>query len=123
MKVENYILEKPLGKGAFGEVYLTTVEGDPKLYATKKYDRGEIEHTEAKKYLENEIKILRYIDHPNIVKIKDVKKSKKHFFVVMECCNGGELSKALAKYMEKYSNPFPEEILQYLMRQIVRASK
>ena len=123
MKVENYILEKSLGKGAFGEVYLTTVEGDPKLYATKKYDRGEIEHTEAKKYLENEIKILRYIDHPNIVKIKDVKKSKKHFIVVMECCNGGELSKALEKYMEKYSNPFPEEILQYLMRQIVSAIK
>ena len=81
MKIENYILEQCLGKGAFGEVYLTSVEGNPNTkYATKLYDRGLIEHSEAKKYLENEIKILRLLDHPNIVKIKDVKKSKKHFF-------------------------------------------
>ena len=123
MKVDNYVLEKPLGKGSFGEVYLTKVEGDPKQYATKMYIREDIENTEAKKYLENEIKILRFLDHPNIIKIKDVKKSKKHFFVVMECCNGGELSKALQKYTQKYNQPFPEDILQYLMRQIISAIK
>ena len=124
MKIENYILEQCLGKGAFGEVYLTSVEGNPNTkYATKLYDRGLIEHSEAKKYLENEIKILRLLDHPNIVKIKDVKKSKKHFFVIMECCNGGEITKAIKNYMEKTGSPFPEEIVQHLMRQIISAFK
>ena len=35
-KIDEYELEKFLGKGAFGEVYLTSKAGDPKKYATKK---------------------------------------------------------------------------------------
>ena len=43
MKVGNLILEKQLGEGWFGKVFLTTIEGDNDLYATKIYDREEIE--------------------------------------------------------------------------------
>ena len=122
MKVDNYILEKCIGEGAFGEVYITKVAGDDKtIYATKKLDRPTIDQSQAKKYLENEIKILRYLNHPNIVKYKDLKKSKNHYFVIMEFCNGGELKKALQKYIEKYDQPFPEEIVQHFMRQIIDA--
>ena len=39
MIVDQYTLEKSLGKGAYGEVYLTTVKGDSKLIATKKLDK------------------------------------------------------------------------------------
>ena len=39
----------------------------------------------------------------------------------MEYCNGGELEKALEKYQLKYGKPFPEEVVQYLMRQIIDA--
>ena len=73
------------------------------------------------KYLKNEIIILQNLKHPNIVKFEDVKKTKKHFYIVMEYCNGGELSKALEKYQEKYGRSLPEEIVQYLMRQIINA--
>ena len=124
MIVENYILEKCLGKGAFGEVYLTTLRDDKtKKFATKKLDRNEIERTEAVKYLKNEIQILQKLNHPNIVKFENIKKSKKHFYLIMEYCNGGELSKALEKYQEKYGKPFSQEIVQYLMRQIISAFK
>ena len=41
----------------------------------------------------------------------------------MEFCNGGELSEALEKYQIKYGKPFPEELVQYLMRQIISAFK
>ena len=124
MIVDNLTLEKCLGKGAFGEVYLTSKKGiDNKKFATKKFEREEIEHGEAMKYLKNEIIILQYLNHPNIVKYEEVKKTKKHFYIVMEFCNGGELSKALEKYMEKHGKPFPEEIVQHFMRQIVDAFK
>ena len=43
MKLENYELDKFLGKGAFGEVYLTTKKGESKKFATKKLDREEME--------------------------------------------------------------------------------
>ena len=96
MEVDQYILEKCLGKGSFGEVYLTKVkDDDKKVLATKKLERKKIEGTEALKYLKNEIQILQKLDHPNIVKFESIKKTKEHFFIIMEYCNGGELSKAL----------------------------
>ena len=121
MQVDNLILEKCLGKGAFGEVYLTKRKGENQCYATKKYERDQIENTEAFRYLKNEISILQSLNHPNIVKFVDIKKTKKHFYIVMEFCNGGELSDALEKYQFKYGKPFSEEIVQYFMRQIVSA--
>ena len=35
-KIDEYAAEKFLGKGAFGEVYLTSREGDPKKICNKK---------------------------------------------------------------------------------------
>ena len=123
MKLENYLFEESIGKGAFGEVYLTSLKDDPKKYATKKILREEVEQSEAMKYLRNEIAILQYLNHPNIVKFKDVKKTKKNFYIIMEYCNGGELSQALKKYIEKYGKPFDEKIIQHFMKQIIDAFK
>ena len=39
----------------------------------------------------------------------------------MEYCNGGSLKSNLEKYMNKYNNPFPEKVVQHIMRQIVSA--
>ena len=120
MQVDNLFLEKELGKGAFGEVYLTRIDNDTNYYATKVYDRESIEKSpDLFRYLKTEATILMYLNHPNIVKLKEVKKTKKHFYLVTELCNGGELSKALKQYKEKYNKPFTEEIVQYLMRQII----
>ena len=117
------ILEKCIGKGSFGEVYITSKKGDDtQKFATKKLDREEL-GKEALKYLKNEIQILQQLKHPNIVKFESIKKTKKHFYLIMEYCNGGELSGALEKYQEKYGKPFSQEIVQHLMRQIIDAFK
>ena len=122
MQVDNLILEKELGEGAFGKVFLTKIEGDNDIYATKIYDRDIIEKTpDLERYMKSEISILNRLNHPNIVKFRDAKKTKKHFYLVMEYCNGGELGKALEKYQKKFGKPFSEEIVQYLMRQIMSA--
>ena len=128
MQVDNLFLEKLIGKGAFGEVHLTRIKGDNKIYATKVYDRERIEQkdhckkgeeSDAMKYLKNEILILYSLDHPNILKLKEVKKTKKHFYIVTDYCNGGELRAALDKYMLINGKPFSEEMVQYFMRQIM----
>ena len=38
-QLDNFQIEKLLGEGSFGQVYLTTRKGDSKKYATKKLDR------------------------------------------------------------------------------------
>ena len=119
MLVGDLNLEKCLGKGAFGEVYLTTKKGSKVKYATKKIDKSVMKNPKSKEYLANEIKILKEMDHPNIIKLIEVKDTTKYYYIVMEYCNGGDLSKCLAHHKNKNQKPFSEEVVQYLMRQIV----
>ena len=123
MKVDNYILLKPLGKGSFGEVFLSTKEGTNKLFATKKYLTKEVESPEKFKYLQNEILILKELNHPNICKLEEVKRTKNNYYLFMEYVDGLSLSDCLEEYMKKYNTPFSEEIVQYLTRQIIDAFK
>ena len=121
MLIEDYTLIKPLGKGAFGEVYLTSKQSSKEKFATKKIDKKFAQNPKAKKYIDNEIAILKDIDHPNIVKLFDVKETNQHYYLVTEYCNGKSLSDCLELYQDKYNKPFSEEIVQYLMKQIVSA--
>ncbi len=119
MLVGDLTLLKCLGKGAFGEVYLTSKQGTNQKYATKKIDKKFTQNPRAKRYLDNEINILKEIEHPNIIKLIEVHETTQYIYLVMELCNGGGLSDCLEDHMKKNKKPFSEEIVQYLMRQIV----
>ena len=119
MQVDDFILTKSLGKGAYGEVFLTQKKGTNELYATKKLDRAFSEKPKNIKLLSNEITLLKKINHPNIVRLIDLKKTKSHCYIIMEFCNGGDLSRFLKKYMATYRCPFSEEIVQHIMKQVV----
>ena len=121
MLVEDLTLLKCLGKGAFGEVYLTSKQGTSQKFATKKIDKKFTQNPRAKKYFDNEKNILKELDHPNIIKLYDIYETTQYHYLVMELCNGGGLSECLDFYQKKYKKPFSEEIVQYLMRQIVSA--
>ena len=122
-QIEDITLLKCLGKGSFGEVFLSTKRGKRELFATKKIDRAKADQPSFKKYFENEIKILNSLNHPNIVKLEDLKATKDSYYIVMEYINGGCLTDCLRKYQKITGKAFPEEIVQYLMRQIVDAIK
>ena len=121
MIVGDLTLLKCLGKGSFGEVYLTSKQGCKEKFATKKIDKKYTSNPKAKKYLDNEINILKEIDHPNIIKLFEVHETTQQYYLVMELCNGGGLSDCLEDYKNKNKKGFPEETVQYLMRQIVSA--
>ena len=121
MLVEDLTLSKCLGKGSFGEVYLTSKQGSKLKYATKRIDKKFAANPRAKKYLDNEINILKEIDHPNIIKLYEVKETTQYYYLVMDFCNGGGLSDCLEEYKKKNRKPFPEEVVQYLMKQIIGA--
>ena len=121
--MDNFKFFLKLGKGSFGEVFLTKKKGIKEPFATKIVPKKILTNNKLMDYLKKEIQILMEIQHENIVKLYEVIENKDSFFLVMEYCNGGDLSKCLEKYKEKYNRPFSEEIVQYLMKQIVTAIK
>ena len=114
---------KIIGKGSFGEVYLTSKTGCSEFFATKIIKKSMAESTKIKKYFYNEIDILKEIKHKNIMKLIDIKQTPENYYLVCELCNGGSLRQCLNKYLKMYRKPFSEEITQHLMRQIVEALK
>jgi len=42
--------------------------------------------------LKNEIKNLKQSNHPNIVRLVDERKTRNHYYLFFEYCNGGTLS-------------------------------
>ena len=106
-----------------GEVFLSTKKDSKEFYATKKIDRKHADRPEVKRYFTNEINILKSLKHNKIIRLVDLKQTPSHYYIVMEYCNGGSLLSCLNKYKKLYKKPFSEEIVQYLMRQIVSGLK
>ena len=123
MMIDDYTLIKCVGKGAFGEVYISSKKGSSKLFATKKVPKSKADSPAIKKYFINEITILREISHPYIIHFETIKHTIHNYYIITEFCNGGDLSSCLKKYKSLYYYPFSEEIVQHLMRQIVSAIK
>ena len=141
MKIDDYILLRPLGQGQFSNIYLTSKEGvdiisnieeietkfstlelKDKIYATKLIDKKN-NNEDLKRYFDNEISILKEINHPNIIKLIDVKENSNYIFIILEYCNGGNLQSFLDKYVKENNKGLSEEIVQYLMRQIIDVYK
>ncbi|OMJ70049.1 hypothetical protein SteCoe_32068 [Stentor coeruleus] len=85
-----YEIAEVLGEGAFGCVHkgiqTTTgfevaIKSIPKTFAKRTDDTNAI----------IEVEILRTLDHPNILKIKEVVEDMRNYHIITELCTGGEL--------------------------------
>ena len=121
--IDDYTLLKCIGKGAFGEVYLTSKKGTNKLFATKKVSKEKVSAPQIKKNFVNEISILKVVQHKNIVKLETIRQSLHNYYIITEYYNGGGLYDCLKKYRMIYGRAFSEEIVQHLARQIIDALK
>ena len=121
IEVDEYHLEKLIGKGTYGDVYYTTKKGSSIPYATKRMKRENVENPNYIKYFINEISILKEIYHKNIVRLEALKKTSNNYYIIMDYCNGGTLRDNFNRYKMKYGSSFPEKIIQHIMRQILEA--
>ena len=119
MIIEDLTLIKSVGKGSFGEVFLTSKKGTDQMFAVKKVSKSLVLQEKVKKYFNNEIYILKNVNHPNIIKLYEIKQTLNNFYLVFDLCNGGGLSNCLEKYMKLNKKPFPQDIAQSIIRQLV----
>uniref|UniRef100_A0A224XSU3 Calcium/calmodulin-dependent protein kinase type 1 n=1 Tax=Panstrongylus lignarius TaxID=156445 RepID=A0A224XSU3_9HEMI len=112
---DKYNLKELLGTGAFSEVRLAERKDKPgEMYAVKMIDKKALKGKEDS--LENEIKVLRRLTHPNIVQLLETFEDKQKVYLIMELVTGGEL---FDRIVEKGS--YTEKDASDLIRQVLEA--
>ncbi|XP_022068106.1 MAP/microtubule affinity-regulating kinase 3 isoform X1 [Acanthochromis polyacanthus] len=88
--VGNYRLLKTIGKGNFAKVKLARHILTGREVAIKIIDKTQLNPTSLQK-LFREVKIMKILNHPNIVKLFEVIETEKTLYLVMEYASGGEV--------------------------------
>jgi len=95
-------LGKKIGEGAFGEVYTATfvTPDSGEIQVAVKTMREEMVRESRIKFMK-EARLMRKLEHPNIVKILGVAVHEYPIMIVIELCLGGSLLNYLRKNKEK----------------------
>ncbi|XP_053485106.1 serine/threonine-protein kinase MARK2 isoform X9 [Ictalurus furcatus] len=88
--VGNYRLLKTIGKGNFAKVKLAKHIPTGKEVAVKIIDKTQLNSSSLQK-LFREVRIMKLLNHPNIVKLFEVIETEKTLYLVMEYASGGEV--------------------------------
>ncbi|XP_051732908.1 serine/threonine-protein kinase MARK2 isoform X14 [Ctenopharyngodon idella] len=85
-----YRLLKTIGKGNFAKVKLAKHILTGKEVAVKIIDKTQLNSSSLQK-LFREVRIMKLLNHPNIVKLFEVIETEKTLYLVMEYASGGEV--------------------------------
>ncbi|XP_056619946.1 MAP/microtubule affinity-regulating kinase 3 isoform X6 [Triplophysa dalaica] len=88
--VGNYRLLKTIGKGNFAKVKLARHILTGREVAIKIIDKTQLNPTSLQK-LFREVRIMKILNHPNIVKLFEVIETEKTLYLIMEYASGGEV--------------------------------
>ncbi|XP_063692245.1 MAP/microtubule affinity-regulating kinase 3-like isoform X29 [Bolinopsis microptera] len=88
--VGKYKLLKTIGKGNFAKVKLARHLPTGREVAVKVIDKTQMNQTSIQK-LNREMKIMKRLNHPNIVRLYEVIETEKTLYLVMEYASGGEV--------------------------------
>ncbi|XP_073249310.1 serine/threonine-protein kinase MARK2-like isoform X2 [Porites lutea] len=88
--IGKYRLIKTIGKGNFAKVKLAKHVPTGKEVAIKIIDKTQLNPSSLQK-LFREVRIMKFLDHPNIVKLYEVIETDKTLYLVMEYASGGEV--------------------------------
>lgn len=105
--------DQPLGEGRFSIVYRCTRKETEQVFAVKTIFRCWLRSAAQ---TEIEARIMRAVDHPNIVRLIETFEDPQKVYHVQELCEGGEL---LDYVMD--NAPFTERLAGVLFKQMVRA--
>ncbi|KAK4469274.1 hypothetical protein MN116_006842 [Schistosoma mekongi] len=102
-----------LGNGAFAIVYKGRVKNNPDEPVAIKIMLKDQNVLKSKTLLSKEICVLKDLNHENIVRLYDHSISSSGVYLVMEYCNGGDLSEYL-----QAKRTLPEDTIRHFLIQI-----
>jgi len=110
-----YEFKTELGRGAFSIVYMAAQRASGQQFAVKVINKKDL-GKDYEKNLKMEVDILKKVNHPNIIALKELFDTPDKLYLVMELVTGGEL---FDKIVEKGS--YTESEASQLVRKIVSA--
>ncbi|MFF0637484.1 bifunctional serine/threonine-protein kinase/ABC transporter substrate-binding protein [Nocardia sp. NPDC004151] len=87
-----YLIERKLGGGGMGEVFLARHPRLPRLVAIKVLARELVTQLETRSRFEREAELVARLDHPNIVGVHDRGVSGGRLWIAMQYVDGGDAS-------------------------------
>ncbi|OQR97625.1 protein kinase [Achlya hypogyna] len=96
--MDQYEHVRVIGKGSFGVVSKVIRKADGKELVWKEVDYSQMSEKE-KQFIVTEVNILRELRHPHIVRYHDrvIDKQQSKIYIVMESCDGGDLSQLIRR--------------------------
>ena len=110
------MIGKTLGSGTFGLVKVATHISTGNQFAVKILEKSRIKNQADIDRIKREIRILKLLNHPNIIKLHDLVETQKEIFLVMDYCEGGELFELINK-----SEKIDESAAKKIYSQIIDA--
>lgn len=114
--IENFELGKKIGEGTFGKVRIATHSPTGEKVAIKILEKDKIDQEDADR-LSREIKFLKELNHPNIIKIYQIIDDHKNYNIIMELADKGELFNYIVerkRLNEKIASIFFMQLMQGL---------
>ncbi|TVQ93368.1 MAG: serine/threonine protein kinase [Deltaproteobacteria bacterium] len=116
-RIDIWVVEKRLGSGGMGSVYRCHNHAAKRiLAAVKVLDAPVARHPEARARFIREAEILFSLDHPNIVKVRNVRIESDNPYIEMEFVQGESLEDRLARI-----GGLPRDQAQLLIKQLASA--
>ena len=100
-KLSDFKIEKELGKGNFGSVYLVTSKLTNKEYAMKEIKSKRYKNEEERLNIQKELKLLENLDNPHVITYFSSFYEKGNLYIITEYINGGSLKELIQKLKEK----------------------
>lgn len=94
--LKRYEVKEVLGTGAFATVKRAVKKSDKSEYAIKIIDKKKLDKTELA-VINDEVDIMRKVNHPHCVRMYDLFDTKKKLYMVLELLKGGELFDRIIK--------------------------
>lgn len=118
--LQDYEVISIIGTGSFGQCFKVRNKLTRKIFVWKAIDYADFDE-DKRQLLVSEIKVLKQLTHPNIVQYFNhiINKTTKSLYIIMECCEGGDLEALIRRC--KTENCYVEE--EFIWRVLYQLSK
>uniref|UniRef100_A0A5B7A263 non-specific serine/threonine protein kinase n=1 Tax=Davidia involucrata TaxID=16924 RepID=A0A5B7A263_DAVIN len=112
--IGKYQLGRTIGEGSFAKVKLAVNTVNGQYVAIKIIDKQMVKENNLVSQIQREIRTMKLLHHPNIVRIHEVLGTKTKIYIVMEYVSGGQLSDKMS-YVERLSEKEARKLFQQLI--------